>query len=116
MFARRTLGILAALVGAYLLFLLAAYLGPSWLAEPARFAVLVPYLSLHAFHKLGVPGLLEHNGLCGWGWCSPTAFGWAFLAAFWIGVMWLVAWGLARLTARLRRRYRALSSSAGTPS
>jgi hypothetical protein len=57
-------------------------------------------LSIYLFHHLGVPGLLEHKGQCGWGMCSPTAFGWTFLLVFWIGVAWLAAWGLACLTAR----------------
>ena len=61
---------------------------------------MVPYLSVHLFNNIGIPGLLEHGGRCGWGWCSPTAFGWVFLIVFWIAVAWLVAWGLARLTVR----------------
>jgi hypothetical protein len=64
------------------------------------YAVMVPFLSIYLFHHLGIPGLLEHDGACGWGLCSPTAFGWTFLVILWIGVAWLVAWGLARLTVR----------------
>jgi hypothetical protein len=96
----RTLKILAALLMGYALLLLPAYLGPSFLEEMSGYFVIVPFMSIYVFHKLGVPGLLEHNGACGWGWCSPTAFGWAFLALFWVGVAWIVAWGLARATAR----------------
>jgi hypothetical protein len=84
----------------YVLLIIPAYWGPSFLVAMSSYAVMVPFLSIHLFHKLGIPGLLEHGGACGWGWCSPTAFGWTFLALFWVGVAWLVAWGLARLTVR----------------
>jgi hypothetical protein len=36
----------------------------------------------------GVPGLLEKDGLCGWGW---------------LGAAWVAAWALARLLARRQR-------------
>ena len=96
----RTLKILAALLTGYALLALPAYWGPSYLEAISGYAVIVPLLSIYVFHKLGMPGLLEHGGACGWGWCSPTAFGWAFLVIFWIGVTWIVASGLARLSAR----------------
>jgi hypothetical protein len=98
----RTLKILAVLLTGYALLVIPAYWGPSYLERMSGYFVIVPLLSIYLFHKLGIPGLLEHNGACGWGSCSPTAFGWAFLILFWIGVAWLVAWGLARLTARSR--------------
>ena len=62
--------------------------------------VIVPVMSIYAFHAVGVPGLLEHQGHCGWGMCSPTAVGYLFLAAFWVAAFWLLAWGLAYLTRR----------------
>ena len=67
---------------------------------PELLLVLVPLLSIYLFHRLGVPGLLEHGGHCGWGWCAPTPYGWAFLAIFWLAVAALAAWGLARITMR----------------
>lgn len=96
----RTLRILAALLAGYALLAIPAYWGPSYLEAMSSYAVIVPLFSIYIFHKLGIPGLLEHNGYCGWGLCSPTAFGWVFLAVFWVGVAWLISWGLARLTAR----------------
>jgi hypothetical protein len=98
MHLRRTLKFLAALLAAYALIVMLAYLGPASLPEFISYFVLVPLLSLYFFHRLGIPGLLEHNGACGWGMCSPTALGWAFLAVFWLSVAWLIAWALARLT------------------
>jgi len=103
MLSPRTLKFLAGLIAAYALLVLPAYLGPSWLEELSGLFVLVPFLSIYLFQKIGIPGLLEHGGACGWGWCAPTAFGWVFLALFWLGVAWLAAWGLARLTARWTR-------------
>jgi hypothetical protein len=96
----RTLKILGTLLSGYALLVFSAYWGPAYLEAMGSYFVMVPLLSIYVFHKLGIPGLLEHNGACGWGWCSPTPFGWAFLVLFWIGVAWLIAWGLARLTAR----------------
>lgn len=91
--------IFSVLLGAYGLLALPAYTGPAVLEELSGYFVLVPFLSIYIFHKLGVPGLLEHGGACGWGWCSPTVFGWIFLALFWLGIAWLVATALARLLA-----------------
>ena len=96
----RTLKILAALLTGYALLVIPAYWGPSFLEGLSSYFAIVPIMSIYLLHQLGIPGLLEHAGACGWGWCSPTAFGWAFLALFWVGVAWLVAWGLARLSTR----------------
>lgn len=100
----RTLKILALIVSVYVLLVLPGLLWPSYLDSPASFLVLVPGLSIYVFHKVGVPGLLEHNGLCGWGWCSPTLFGWVFMVAFWVFVSWLIAWGVAALISRFAAR------------
>lgn len=94
----RTLKILALLLIGYTLLVIPAYHGPAFLESLSTFFVMAPLLSLALFHQLGVPGLLEHNGFCGWGWCPPTVFGWTFLCIVWTGVIWLVAWGLSRLT------------------
>lgn len=96
----RTLKIFAALLIGFALLAIPAYWGPAFLEPLSGYVLIVPLISIYVFHKLGIPGLLEHNGACGWGWCAPTVFGWAFLALFWIGVTWLIAWGLARLIAR----------------
>ena len=93
----RTLKILAALLAGYALLVLAGLLGTP-LERLSGSLLLVPFLSIYVFHQLGIPGLLEHGGYCGWGWCSPTPFGWTFLAVFWAGVAWLVAWSIARAT------------------
>lgn len=97
----RTLKILVALLVVYGLLCVPAYTGPSFLEGPSSYFVLVPFLSVYVFHRLGVPGLLQHGGYCGSGLCSPTPFGWLFLAVFWILLAWLLAWGLARLTRAL---------------
>jgi hypothetical protein len=95
MLSRRTLLFLVYLVGAYVLLWLPAALWPGYLDSPAGLIAAIPYLSIYLFHSIGVPGLLEHNGACGWGWCAPTRFGWAFLVLVWLLAAWLVAWLLA---------------------
>jgi hypothetical protein len=101
---KRTLRTLAVLLAGYALLTLPGLAWPSYFDSPAAWLVLVPGLSIYFFHKIGVPGLLEHNGLCGWGMCAPTVFGWVFLVAFWLAFAFLVAWGIAALTLRFKQR------------
>ena len=103
MLERRTFAILGAAVGAYFVLAVPAYVGPSALGEYSAVIVAPVILSLYVFHRLGMPGLLENDGLCGWGWCGPSAFGLLFLAVFWLGVAWLAAWALSRVVARRQR-------------
>lgn len=104
MLKSRTLKILLLILVGYGLLLLPAAIWPTYLDSPARMLLLVPLLLVYMFHGAGVPGLLEDDGLCGWGWCSPTFFGWMFAAALWIGIAWLIAWSIASLTNRLAAR------------
>ncbi|GAB3754805.1 hypothetical protein [Lysobacter olei] len=99
MFRARTLKILGLLLLAYGLLWLPAAFWPPYLDSPIGVLLAAPLLSVYLFHKVGVPGLLEHNGLCGWGWCAPTTFGWLFVAFVLLVAVWLVAWGIAALTA-----------------
>lgn len=98
----RTLKILTVMLGGYGLATVPAYWGPSWLESISAYFVMAPLLSIYIFHAVGVPGLLEHNGACGWAWCSPTVFGWLFLGLVWLAIAWLIAWGAARLIGRRR--------------
>ena len=102
MLTQRTLRTLMLLMLGYALLVFPGFLWPSYFDSPAGLLVLVPGLSTYLFHKIGVPGLLEHNGLCRWGWCAPTAFGWVFLVASWLLLAWLIAWGIAALILRIR--------------
>jgi hypothetical protein len=95
MFERGTLKVLAILMLAYGLLYLPARIWPAYADSPIGLLFAVPFISVYAFHALGIPGLLQHDGACGWGWCAPTPFGWAFLAAFWIGLAWLAARAIA---------------------
>lgn len=104
MFQPRTLKFFAAMVAMFLLLTLPALLWPSYLDSPVGLIVAVPYLSIYLFHKIGIPGLLEHNGLCGWGWCAPSTFGWIFLFTFWLLIAWLLAWGISNLSHHSNKR------------
>jgi hypothetical protein len=70
---------------------------PAYLDSPVGIVLLLPFLSVYLFHAAGVPGLLEHGGACGWGWCAPTLAGWALIVAVGLGALWLLAALLARL-------------------
>jgi hypothetical protein len=104
MLKTRTLKILALILFSYGLLWLPATFAPSYVDSPIGILLIAPLLTVYLLHKIGVPGLLEHNGLCGWGWCSPTAFGWLFTAAFLLVVIWVIAWAIAGLTTRLTKR------------
>ncbi len=93
----RTLKTLALLIAVIVLLSLPGLFWPGYLDSPIGLLVAIPYLSIYLFHGIGIPGLLQNNGLCGWGWCAPTVFGWIFLLAFWLLVLWLIAYGLTRM-------------------
>jgi hypothetical protein len=90
----RTLKCLALMLVGFGLLLLLAGIFPD---SPAGIVLVGPILSVYVLHKLGVPGLLEHDGFCGWGWCSPTLLGWLVAAALWLAVAWLLAWCIQSL-------------------
>jgi hypothetical protein len=100
MFKLRTLKFLAVIMLAYAALVIPGLIWPSYFESPAGLLVLVPGLSVYFFNKIGVPGLLEHDGYCGWGLCSPTVLGMVFVVAVWILLAWLVAWAAAEVTKR----------------
>ena len=88
---RRTLRLFALIVAAYALLTLPGLFWPGYLDTPFGLLVVVPFLSIYVFHGIGIPGLLQHGGACGWGWCAPTVLGWVVLVGFWLGVAGLLA-------------------------
>jgi hypothetical protein len=65
----------------------------------------LPVLPIYFFDGAGLPGLLQNDGACGWGWCAPTLFGWALMVVFWlvaIGLLSLVIDSLIRRTSHYR--------------
>ncbi|MEH6626032.1 MAG: hypothetical protein V7739_06300 [Motiliproteus sp.] len=78
--------------GLYGLLFLPYLFWPEYGNSPVAWLALLPMLSIYIFHRFGIPGLLEHNGLCGWGWCSPTLAGWILAVVFTLLVFWLLAW------------------------
>jgi hypothetical protein len=99
-FTRRTLLVFLALLATLALFASPSLVWPAYLDSPVGLVVTVPYLSVYLFHSIGIPGLLQNNGACGWGWCAPTTFGWVFLSLVWATVAWLIAWLIAVATRR----------------
>ena len=99
MLQARTLKFLAAMIAGLILLALPGLAWPAYLDTPIGLIVALPYLSIYLFHSIGIPGLLQHHGACGWGWCPPSVFGWVFLCSFWLLIAWLLAWGLASLSA-----------------
>lgn len=97
MFQRRTLTFFVSLIGIFLLLASPALFWPGYLDSPLGLVLAIPFISIYLFHQIGIPGLLQHAGACGWGWCAPTAFGWVFLGTFWLLATWLLAWGLSSL-------------------
>jgi hypothetical protein len=90
------------IIGYSLLWLPAAF-WPGYLDTPFGLIAAIPLLAIYPLHAMGMPGLLQHDGLCGWGWCAPTMFGWVFLLVFWLVVVWLLAKGISALNKRARR-------------
>lgn len=82
-----------ALTALELLLAAPGFLWPSYLDTPIGLILLVPFLSAYVFSMLGVPGLIENAGACGWGMCPPSLLGWGVIIACWA----LITWGLAKL-------------------
>lgn len=89
---------MAAIIGVIALLLSPSLIWSEYLESPVGLVVIVPFVSIYLFHSIGIPGLLEHAGACGWGWCAPTIFGWFFLFAFWLVVLWVFALFLSEIT------------------
>jgi len=97
---RATLKIFFIIIFIYIILWLPVNIWSKYLDTPLGFIAAFPLLSIYLFHAIGIPGLLQNDGACGWGWCSPTIFGWIFLVTFWLLVVWLIAKIIASLTNR----------------
>ncbi len=78
--------------GIYGLLFLPYLFWPEYGESPIAWLALIHLLSIYIFHAIGIPGLLEHNGLCGGAWCEPTQAGWILAGAFTLVVFWMLAW------------------------
>lgn len=74
------------------------YFVPSAFDSPLGLIVAIPFISIYLFHSIGIPGLLQHHGACGWGWCAPSVFGLVFIITFWLLMVWLFARFIVSLT------------------
>ena len=84
----------------YIILWLLVNIWPKYLDSSLGLIIAFPLLSIYLFNAIGIPGLLQNDGACGWGWCSPTIFGWIFLVTFWLVVVWFIAKGITSLTNR----------------
>lgn len=95
-----TIRILVALLAICGLLFTARAIAPTGTAEWLDYPMLAGYVAVLIAHQLGVPGVLEQDGLCGWGMCAPTPFGWAIAIGFWLlalaALSWIVAWLFTR--------------------
>jgi hypothetical protein len=105
MLKKRTLKYLVIFILVYFLLLLPGLFWDRYLDTPVGILLAIPYLSIYLFHNIGIPFLLQNNGLCGWGWCAPTIFGWMFLLVFWLLVFWVLALIIASLTQPDQKAY-----------
>lgn len=103
MLKARTLKILALVLVLYGAACLPAALELPFLERASTWFILAPFFTSHVLHELGVPGLLDHAGRCGWGWCAPTTLGWALTGLIWLGVTWVLAWGIGLALNRYSR-------------
>ena len=94
----KTIKIMIIIFIVYILALVPGYFWVSYFDSPIGLLAAIPYLSIYIFHSIGVPGLLQNNGACGWGWCTPTAFGWSFITFFWLLMVWISARLIINLT------------------
>jgi hypothetical protein len=90
-----TLKVLALLIACLAALIAAGFAEIPYLMDAGGWLVIGLLLTLYLFNHIGIPGLLEHGGYCGWGTCDPTPFGFVFLAAFVLVSLWLLAWALA---------------------
>lgn len=78
-------------------------IAPTGSVEWLDYLMLAGYVAVLLAHQVGVPGVLEHNGLCGWGMCAPTPLGWVVAAATWFFAFALLSWSIARVLTRIGR-------------
>jgi len=84
----------------YVLLVLPGLFWPSYLDTAAGVLILAPSIIVYLLHDLGLPGLLEKDGACGWTMCSPTVWGWMVVGLLWIGIAGCIAFGCAALGSR----------------
>jgi ribose/xylose/arabinose/galactoside ABC-type transport system permease subunit len=102
MFERTTIKVLlviaVAYAGIWLPYVVCRNNLPAYLTAPYAVLGLAQAIPVYILNGIGIPGLLQNNGHCGWGWCGPTVFGYVVLVIFWVVVVWLIAWFISNLT------------------
>ena len=75
-----------------------AAIWPAYLDSSIGRLLAAPYFLLLILSGLGFPGLLQNNGLCGWGWCAPSPLGYFVMLAAILAALY----GCAALISRMR--------------
>ncbi len=86
----KTLKIVVVILAGYAALLALGYLLPEEYGASLLIAGMPLLVVVYLLDNMGIPWLLEQNGLCGWGWCEPTLFGWLLAVVFWLVVAYLV--------------------------
>ncbi|MBK1875219.1 hypothetical protein FE848_18565 [Marinobacter sp. 1-3A] len=71
---------------------------PASLSAPYALLGFAQAIPAYILNSVGISGLIQNDGYCGWGWCGPTVFGYVVLSAFWVLVAWFIAWLISNLT------------------
>ena len=93
----RFLKFLALVITLQVLLALPGLVWPRYLDSPIGLALVAPYFSAYILHAIGVPGLLQNNGACGWGWCAPSVLGWLVIFLTWFLSVLTLTWLLSRI-------------------
>ena len=78
------------IVATYSTVIVLGYLLPGEYGTPFLMAGMPLLVTVYVLNMAGIPGLLEQNGHCGWGWCEPTLFGWLLAVILWLVATYLV--------------------------
>ncbi len=86
----RALKIMALIMASYFAVLSLGYILPGEAGLPFLMVGMPLLVSVYIFDMMGLPGLLENDGHCGWGWCEPTLFGWFLATVFWLFMIYIL--------------------------
>ncbi|WP_147395002.1 hypothetical protein [Alginatibacterium sediminis] len=96
-----TLKVFLLILGIYFVLWLPVLLWPEYLDTTLGFIVASPVLSIYLLSALGIPGLIQNAGACGWNFCAPSLLGWVFIVTLCLFICYLLATCISSLIRRL---------------